>query len=231
MAALATPLIAAASGFVDTFDSENGGASALNYASFANWTVNPGTVDLVHSGDYGVNCFGGAGSCVDLDGSTNASGTLNSASYGFSVGQTVTLSWELSGNQRGAGPDQFFAGFTFGGTTPIADYTLGGAFGNADLGSFTTDGITTSSSIADNAPFALYSISFKTLSSGTLIASIGQSQGLLGSNDSVGPTLDDVTLSIDGAAVPEPAAWTTILLGLGVAGIALRGRRRGTVSA
>ena len=74
-------------------------------------------MDLVHSGDFGITCFGGAGSCVDLDGSTNASGTLNSVSFAFSAGQSVTLSWELSGNQRGGGPDEFNAGFTFGGTT------------------------------------------------------------------------------------------------------------------
>ena len=108
---------------------------------------------------------------------------------------------------------------------------MGGAYGGLDLGGFTTNAISTSSLIDDAAPFALYSLSFTALTSGTLVANIGQVQGETGSNDSVGPILDQVTLSVAGAAVPGPAAWATMLLGLGLAGAALRGRRQATLVA
>ncbi|MEZ5560441.1 MAG: hypothetical protein R3E86_18090 [Pseudomonadales bacterium] len=36
--------------FSDNFDGENGGVGALNYNSFAHWTVLDGTVDLIGNG-------------------------------------------------------------------------------------------------------------------------------------------------------------------------------------
>jgi len=212
-----------ASGFSDNFNSEAGGNSSLNYTGFANWNVTSGSVDVVKTGDFGIVCAGGSGSCVDLDGSTSQGGIIQTNSYAFGAGDTVKLSWELSGAQRGVtASDGFLAGFTFGSATSVSDYTLGGAYGNFNFGGFTTTGTVTTTNIGGATPFQLYSLSFKALSAGTLTARIGDA--FPNNNDNVGPILDNVNLSITNA-VPEPAAWTMMIVGFGMAGAALRRRK------
>lgn len=92
--------------FQDDFNAEAGAeeASALNYTSFSNWTVSEGTVDVVASGDYSIGCAGGDGKCVDLDGSTGNAGILRSIALTLNPG-TYTLSFDISGNQRGHADD------------------------------------------------------------------------------------------------------------------------------
>jgi RHS repeat-associated protein len=60
--------------FVDTFNTEHGGVSALNYDAFANWQVSQGTVDLLGNGVYDYHP--GNGLFLDLDGSTYDAATL-----------------------------------------------------------------------------------------------------------------------------------------------------------
>lgn len=91
--------------FQDNFDAEGSvGTSILNYNSFANWTVAAGTVDLISSGGYNIDCVGNTGKCVDLDGSTRNAGTLNSSSIALSAG-IYSLMFDISGNQRGSTDD------------------------------------------------------------------------------------------------------------------------------
>ncbi|MBT2189236.1 PEPxxWA-CTERM sorting domain-containing protein [Sphingobium nicotianae] len=90
--------------FSDNFDSENGGASALNYTGFANFTV-VGGVDLVKSGDYSITC---SGMCVDLDGTPGA-GSLVSNVFNYKAGDKITLSFSVGGSQRVVGSDEFAA--------------------------------------------------------------------------------------------------------------------------
>ncbi|PPI79537.1 PEP-CTERM sorting domain-containing protein [Marinobacter flavimaris] len=92
--------------FQDNFDAEgSSGASALNYNSFDNWTVEQGTVDLIADpNQWGIDCVGGTGKCVDLDGSTGNAGTLQSIAFTLDPG-TYTLSFDISGNQRGSSDD------------------------------------------------------------------------------------------------------------------------------
>ncbi len=77
----------------DDFNSET---LALNYAGFANWNVSNGTVDLIGPGFYS---YCGATRCVDLDGSTQDAGDLQTKDN-FAAG-TYELSFRLAGNQRG----------------------------------------------------------------------------------------------------------------------------------
>lgn len=94
--------------FIDNFDTEAGaaGASSLNYTSFANWTVSDGTVDVVATSGWGIQCVGGIGKCVDLDGSTGNAGKLTSSLLSLTAG-TYSLSFDISGNQRGGAADSF----------------------------------------------------------------------------------------------------------------------------
>jgi hypothetical protein len=95
--------------FIDNFDTEAGaaGVSSLNYSSFANWTVSDGTVDVVATPNgYGITCVGATGKCVDLDGSTGNAGKLTSSLLSLTAG-TYSLSFDISGNQRGGAADSF----------------------------------------------------------------------------------------------------------------------------
>ena len=79
----------------------------LNYSSFANWTVSDGTVDVVATPNgYGITCVGATGKCVDLDGSTGNAGKLTSSLLSLTAG-TYSLSFDISGNQRGGAADSF----------------------------------------------------------------------------------------------------------------------------
>ena len=92
--------------FQDNFDAEGvSGSSVLNYNSFDKWTVEEGTVDLIADpNQWGIDCVGGTGKCVDLDGSTGNAGTLKSIAFTLNPG-TYTLSFDISGNQRGSSND------------------------------------------------------------------------------------------------------------------------------
>ncbi len=197
----------------DNFDGEHGGTSALNYAGFANWDVT-GKVDLVRQADYGINCV--TGSCVDLDGTTGPGKITTKSSYSFNVGDTVTLTWALSGNQRGGGADNFLAGFVFGGATQTDNVTFFGT----NFGSFNGSSLNgTLLGVASSYAWTTSSFSFVAGSAGTLKAYLGTE-----SADNVGPVVDNVSLSITGG-VPEPATWAMMILGFGFAGAALRRRR------
>lgn len=129
MSFMAAPAYAAT--FVDNFDTENGGASALNYTGFANFTV-VGQVDLVKSGDFGITC---SGLCVDLDG-TSGPGGLLSGLFNYNAGDFITLSFLVGGSQRIANGvddfsvviltdtgDDFFDSFNLGSGDPFQAYS------------------------------------------------------------------------------------------------------------
>lgn len=152
MLSLVTALLFTASAnasviFEDNFDSElNPGVSQVNYSNFANWTVSNGTVDLVSNGGWGIDCYGGAGKCVDLDGSNRNAGVFTSTALGLDVG-TYELSFALSGNQRNGSTDAMVV--SLGGLVN-ADYTLaGGADWEVFTHSFTV-GANTADSIVFN---------------------------------------------------------------------------------
>jgi hypothetical protein len=218
--------VSAAVVFTDGFDSENGGLSQLNYASFANWSVSGGTVDLIRSGDFGISCFGGTGSCVDLDGSTGDAGILTSSNIGFASGDLVEISFRLSGNQRNAFVDQLQLQFTFGQLTDVLDLTKGGDFGSFGPSDFTNlTGATDSLTVPGGDPFGLYHLSFTSLTAGFMNLRFENLDG-----DNVGAILDAVNVSVGPQAVPEPSTWVLLVASLGLAGFAMR-RGRGPAPA
>ena len=211
----------------DTFDGENGGSTALNYAGFANFDVTSGSVDIIHSGDFAINCVGGSGSCIDLDGSTGNGGTLTTkAAYAFNAGDLVTLTIQLSGNQRGFPADEFSYGFNTSVATLFNNVIVTGPFGPAPLnvgnlgpGQFLGSGRPTGALglVATSEPFTSYSLSFVAGNAGTLTAFAATA-----STDNAGPVLDNFNLSI--APVPEPAMWGLMIAGFAMTGFAMRRR-------
>lgn len=109
--------------FSDDFNAENGGAAALNYAGFANWTVGDGTVDLIGE-DSAHDFYPGNGLYVDLDGSSGDAGVLTSSDqFALLAGGTYELRFDLGGSARSESP------------TDTVDVALGTVFAE----SFTLD--------------------------------------------------------------------------------------------
>lgn len=102
IAVVGVPAIGVAQVFQDSFDAENGGVGALNYASFAKWTVSDGFVDLI--GNSFFDSYPGNGLYVDLDGSNADAGKMTSTAIAVSPG-TYKLEFQL-GIIGGFGNDQ-----------------------------------------------------------------------------------------------------------------------------
>lgn len=202
----------------DTFDSET---AVLNYNSFANWSVTDGTVDVVNHGSFGINCFGAAGRCVDLDGSTSNAGIMRSGSFAFGAGDVVLLTFQARGNDRGGALDTLTAGFNFLAATDGTGVSGGGfgAGGGAFLGQTS---LSFSDTLASEDPYAAYTVAFTAANAGSLSVFFSAAGG-----DNLGPILDNVTLDIRSAngVIPEPGTWALMLLGFGGLGAMLRRRR------
>lgn len=194
--------------FSDNFDAE--GATALNYAGFAKWDVTDGTVDLIGTPNgFGITCAGGAGSCVDLDGSSGDAGIMTTKdSWTVGTQDLVTIGFSISGNQRiGAGSPS---------DTMEIGLLYDDSFAYALILTLPEDYPMTTFSFWQLLPshagtFRLYMKGFPEVRS-----------------DNIGLVVDDVSLDI-AYAVPEPATWTMMIGGFALAGAALR-RRKPAVS-
>lgn len=94
--------------FQDSFDAEGPG-SILNYVGWSNWTVTAGAADIIQHGGFNIACAGGAGSCVDMDGTLAQAGELTSIAI-IGAG-SYTISFDISGNQRSGPTDGLTVAF------------------------------------------------------------------------------------------------------------------------
>ncbi len=81
----------------ENFNSVPAGTTVTGSAGAFN--ITRGSVDVLNSGDFGLPCVGGAGRCLDLDGSTALAARLVSATA-FGSGN-YTLAFDLADSQRG----------------------------------------------------------------------------------------------------------------------------------
>ena len=201
--------------FTDSFDADNGGATALNYGGFANWNVVGGAVDVVRGGDHGIAC---AGSCVDLDGSTGQSGTIQTKqAFNFTSGNLLDISVDVVGNQRGGAADTLFGVLVFDTPTTLHNVTFMGQ----SLGDFTGSSYTFNiGNISSNYPLTNAMFSATTGNGGSFRLQFGTNSG----GDNIGPLLDNVNIGIS-SAVPEPATLAMMIAGFGLVGSAMRRRQ------
>jgi hypothetical protein len=193
---------------------------ALGLTSVPGFTVT-GTVDVVTSGNFSINCVGNTGACLDIDG-TPGPGSMTSVPIAFAAGQRVTVSFDLSGNQRGDADDIFLFNTTFGAPTDLVNFQCvstfscpgGNLFGITNLGGY-------GESLTPFRAWQSYAFAFTPGQSGTLQLYFGSP-----SADNIGPVLDNVLVS----QVPEPASWAMLIAGFGLVGAAAR-RRRTVVAA
>jgi hypothetical protein len=182
--------------FSDDFNAETAGLNG----DPSQWTVGPGTIDLI--GDTTIYAWmpAGHGLYVDLDGTRDGPGTMTTdVSFTLLPGITYTLKFDLAGNQ---GPHN---------QTPASETdTVEFGFGGVTLGSYVID---------KDQDWVTYDV---TLSNG------GSSPVDIGplwfrnleDSDDQGVLLDNVLLTM----VPAPGAIVLGSLGLGLVGW-LRRRR------
>jgi hypothetical protein len=89
--------------FLSHFDDENGGDGALNWTDFEEWNVIDGCVDL-HGNGF-VDVWPNNGVYVDLDGTCQQGGTMETKEeFAFEPGDYMLEFW-LAGNNRIPAPD------------------------------------------------------------------------------------------------------------------------------
>ncbi|MEH6557318.1 MAG: PEP-CTERM sorting domain-containing protein [Oceanicoccus sp.] len=166
--------------FEDNFDNEIPDnlvhtGSDTNYNSFTNWNVYSGTVDLVANGDWGLECAGGAGKCVDLDGSNGNAGMFGSNDIGLDAG-TYQLTFDISGNQRNSADDSM--GVTLGGFFAQTFVLAADASWQTITHTFTVDSATTSNIVfnhdgGDNIGIMLDNVSVSSVPEPGTLALLG----------------------------------------------------------
>jgi len=200
--------------------------TGMQVAAIPGFTISGG-VDVVNASDFKIHCAGIIGTCVDLAG-TPGPGTITTTAINFVAGQTVTVSFAVSGNQRRDANDTFslVAAFTpaNGGPADVLSGTAaftGIAWVNALNGSPFVE------TIAGTRGFVTYSAYFTPINAGSFTLAFG---GIGGGDSRIGPILDDVLVTQTSGVIPEPATWAMLIAGFGLVGTAMR-RRRTAVAA
>lgn len=196
--------------FADNFDAQTTGLNA----TLVGWTVS-GKVDVVNDGTFSIDC---SGKCVDLDG-TAGPGSILSNQINFLAGRLVTVSFDVSGNQRDGKFDDFVASTIF---TPTNGGWAGLVSGPAAFSEGAMldmlNGTPFMESIGGDRGFVTYSYQFIANVSGSFQLGFGTLSG-----DNIGPIVDNVLVTQ--AGVPEPATWAMLIAGFGIVGATMRRRR------
>lgn len=186
--------------FFDGFDAENGGVTSENYASFSNWAVVEGSVDLIGPGL--ADLYPGNGLYVDLDGTSEAAATLESTALISLAPGAYSFSFDL-------GDTNFLP------TAPPAPNELSVTLFEAGGGVLTTTTFTSADTVA--MTLLRQTFTFDVASPTSLTIRFEQTTPSAG-GDNHGLVIDNVLVAL----VPAPGAMIALPLGCGL----LTSRRR-----
>lgn len=112
--------------FTDSFESYTPGT---NSTSFSPWTVTAGSVDILNVGTFPTLPPRTGSQNLDMDGSTNAAGTIT-RSFAVTSGVTYTLTYYYSGNRRNSNTDSMTVTLGTASVTHTIPGTQGYTFGS-----------------------------------------------------------------------------------------------------
>lgn len=237
-AILAASPAAAVQIFHDDFDSEAGGSTAIFQQSLTNWTIT-GYVDVI--GTDNTLGYTVPSTVIDLGGGLTGGFMKTKQSFSYGAGETVRISWDMSGNQiRPLSPDIPYMQFYFAQTHPeqfqeVAYLKGGGFFSWVDFEPWDGSGyfrlydyfFAYGDGLYGDYPFTRQWIEFVPRIAGAFQFELGTYSG-----GGYGPLIDNFSVDVSPtAAVPEPATWALLIAGFGMVGAAARRRTRNTVTA
>jgi choice-of-anchor C domain-containing protein len=133
---------------------------------------------------------------IDLNG--NGAGSIEQTLTGLTAGTQYLVSFFVSGNPDNRAVNPKTATLTLGSASNLVSYSL------------------TAANNTNNMLWQQVSYSFTADNSGSALLRLASN-----SNDAYGLAVDNFSI----AAVPEPATWAMMIVGFGIAGVAVRRRR------
>ncbi|WP_174279747.1 PEPxxWA-CTERM sorting domain-containing protein [Sphingomonas bacterium] len=204
VAGLLPSAASAATVFSEDFSGATPGGSYTAQVAGTQFTASGSNVDIVgvRNGSFYACVANPSGNCLDTVGDQGPGVTVTSTAFAVTAGTTYTLSF-----------DEILQGFS---PTDLAVSTY----------TASVDGFTQLFTSTPNV--ATRTFSFTPLVS-TSVATLAFN--VLTSPDAVhGPVLSNIAItSADVPAVPEPASWAMMIVGVGLIGAGLRYRQRNTV--
>lgn len=226
VAALGFAFPAAASQIIllsDNFDSE--AARLGERVSLQNWGVT-GEIDVVDEvNPFGIVC---SGRCIDLNGSAGI-GSINVTPVPIAAGRRVTVTFQLTGNQRNNDINEFILNAGELGTQASwrdFTYIIDQELISNNLNTFRnnvggTPSVYMNIFIPGSDRLRTYGFSFVPSESVVLQLNMASL-----SDTSTGPVLDNFLITQAAGAVPEPTSWAMLIAGFGLTGGFMRNRRR-----
>lgn len=215
--------------FFADFNGLNGGASKANAFLGPGLAYETAGADLIRSGDFGVTCAGGSGSCVDLESNFGYGRLVSTQAYEAKAGDLVSLSFDLSPNQRVSSQDRFFAGFRFSPSVDLGKMNPDGPWDYGDLDPPLSSAVAVVGDLFGTPGFQRYALSFVAPKDMTVKFRFGGGSSAVNGQqpapDDMGAIIDNISFDITSAAVvPEPRTWALMILGFGGIGTMLRRR-------
>lgn len=224
--ALASPA-AAERVFFDDFNGEAGGTTAIFQNRLEHFVV-AGTIDIIAPDNrlgYSVDS-----TVIDIGGGLTGGDIQLKDWFRWEAGDTVTISFDISGNQiRPDNPDIPYMQFDFLVEPDENGYTFVDVnrfwatgwyetdFGPERLGDYY---FMYGTVLEGDQPWVRQTLSFTPLLGGSVKFLFGTLTG-----GGYGPLIDNFAVDIGPtAAIPEPASWALMILGLGLAGTGARRR-------
>jgi len=207
-----------------------GAASASTAAAASLWDNGGPKESATYCNNSGVTCLSTGWTIYD--------------DFRLTAASTITgLSYSSNFNHYDSSPSNYEnTNWSIWSADPRTNFASGPLFSGVSTGVNSTDSLgftlTTISGLKIALAEGTYWLGLQNNTSGnsisTYVTSVGSKLGQASQSDDVGhffnPDLHDASFALQGfegvSAVPEPSTWAIMIVGMGLAGAAIRGRRR-----